>query len=56
MVVANSANHPVAVNTARYNERTAGFTNARNIFTGEVIKLSKLTVDGEDSDVYELIK
>jgi len=57
MVVLNTANKDMEVDTKRFSERMQGFTRARNVVTGElVIDLSKLRLGKNSVMVLELGK
>jgi neopullulanase len=57
MVLLNSAKTEKTVNTARFEERMRGFSSARNVITGEVIRdLSTLTVQRNSPLMLELMK
>lgn len=55
MVILNANDTPVTVPTARYRERTGGFSTAKNVLTDEVLKdISNIAVDKNSVLVLEL--
>lgn len=55
LVMLNNNNDPKTVPSSRYNERLAGFSNARNVLTGETVtNLSALSVPAKSSLILEL--
>lgn len=57
MVVLNTANSERTIETARFAERMAGFTGARDVLTGAAVKdLSKLTLEKNSPLVLELVR
>ena len=57
MVATNSTDKPVALPTARFAERTTGFTKARNVMTGESLSsLESVTLPAKTAVVLELLK
>ncbi len=56
MVVTNSGNKTIMLDSKAYVERTNGFTKARNVITGNIESLTNIQLDEKDSFVFELIK
>ncbi|MCC7465541.1 MAG: cyclomaltodextrinase C-terminal domain-containing protein, partial [Saprospiraceae bacterium] len=57
MVLLNFSNQPKVLNTNRYQERMAGFRQAKNVLTGDVVsELSQLQIPAEAPMVLELIR
>jgi neopullulanase len=56
MVVSNSNDKDIQVKMDRFTERTSGFLNMKNIFTGKVTPIADFIVGPKGSGVYELIK
>jgi glycosidase len=57
MVVTNTTDKPAALPTARFSERMAGFTKARNVLTGETLSsLATLQLPAKTALVLELQK
>ena len=57
MVVLNTANSERTIETARFAERMAGFTGAKDVLTGAMVKdLSKLTLEKNSPMVLELVR
>ena len=56
LVALNTANRDMTVETARFRERMAGFTQAREIMSGAIIPgLSKITIPKNTALVLELL-
>lgn len=53
-IVSNTNDSAKQVDMSRFNERTAGFKNAKNILTGEHILLGQLSVPANTTWVLEL--
>jgi len=56
MVITNTGTKTFIPNWTMYEERTKGFTKARNVITGEEVELGKLTVGAKECGVWELAK
>ncbi len=57
MVASNTSDKPATLPTARFAERMAGFSRARNVLTGEnVASLSSLALPAKTAVVLELLK
>ena len=57
MVASNTSDKPTALPTARFAERMAGFSKARNVLTGEnMASLSSLALPAKTAVVLELLK
>ena len=57
MVATNATDKPATLPTARFSERTAGFSKARNVLTGETLNdLSTLSLPAKTAVVLELLK
>ena len=57
MVATNATDKPATLPTARFSERTAGFSKARNVLTGETLNdLSTLALPAKTTVVLELLK
>ena len=57
MVASNTTDKPAALATARFVERMAGFTKARNVFTGESLgSLATVQLPAKTAVVLELLK
>ncbi|WP_035567689.1 glycoside hydrolase family 13 protein [Hymenobacter sp. IS2118] len=57
MVATNPSDKPVALPTARFSERMAGFSKARNVLTGESLNsLASLTLPAKTAVVLELLR
>ena len=57
MVATNATDKPATLPTARFSERTAGFSKARNVLTGETLNdLSTLALPAKTAVVLELLK
>lgn len=56
MVVINTAKEKKTIKPDRFVERTKGFSQVKNIFTGTVSPLAEMTLDSYNSAVYELVK
>lgn len=56
MVIYNSNDKEVTSPTARYDERIKGVKSAKNVMTGEILDLEKLTVGAKSTLILELEK
>ena len=57
MVASNTSDKPATLPTARFSERTAGFSKARNVMTGESLStISTLQLPAKTAVVLELLK
>lgn len=56
MVISNTGKEAATVNLEDFSERTNGFTQLRNVQTGEISPLNQLTLQPWQSTVYELLK
>ncbi len=56
MVVANTGQKTVKPDWSVYNERTTGFTKARDVVSGKISAISDLTIPAGESYVFELLK
>jgi len=56
MVVMNTSNETKTISPLNYAERTKGFSQMKNIITGEVAQLSDFSLNSKASGVWELIK
>lgn len=56
MVITHTGKDPVTVKMSRFAERTTGFTQIRNIQTGEVKPLADFVVQPKESWVMELVR
>jgi hypothetical protein len=56
MVVMNTSNETKTISPLNYAERTKGFSQMKNIITGEVAQLSDFSLSSKASGVWELIK
>jgi glycosidase len=57
MVATNSTDKPVAMPTARFAERTTGFTKARNVLTNETLNdIATLQLPAKTAVVLELMR
>jgi len=56
MVIMNTAKETKSINLKRFEERTKGFSQMKDIFTGTVSGLSDITLDSYASAVYELVR
>ena len=57
LVASNTSDKPATLPTARFSERTAGFSKARNVLTGETLNdLSTLALPAKTAVVLELLK
>lgn len=56
MVVANTGDKKVKPDWSFFAERTAGFTNARNVVSGKIQRIDDLEIESGDSFVFELMK
>lgn len=56
MVVANTGDKKFTPDWTHYNERTKGYTQARNVVSGKIIPLNSMEIGSKESGVYELLK
>ena len=56
MIVMNTSNQTKTISPLNYSERTKGFSQMKNIITGEVTQLSDYSLNSKASAVWELIK
>src|SRR6218665_539756 len=56
MVIANTGDKAFTPDWNNYQERTSGFTKARDVVTGEVRSLEGMEVKSKESFVFELVK
>jgi len=56
MVIMNTAKETKSINLKRFEERSKGFSQMKDIFTGTVSGLSDITLDSYASAVYELVR
>ena len=56
MVVMNTAKESKNISVKRFEERTTGFSKAKNILTGEITEIKDYKLDSYKSSVFELIQ
>ena len=56
MIVMNTSNQTKTISPLNYSERTKGFSQIKNIITGEVAQLGDFSLNSKASEVWELIK
>lgn len=56
MVISNTGTNPIQMDWASYSERLSGFSNIRNVITGEVKSLAGFEIKPKESFVFELQK
>jgi glycosidase len=56
MIVMNTSNQTKTISPLNYSERTKGFSQMKNIITGEVAQLSDFSLNSKASGVWELTK
>lgn len=56
MVIANTGNKEIKPDWSRYAERVKGFSQVKNVISGNIKPLAEVKLDPEESFVYELVK
>ena len=56
MVIANTGDKKFIPDWSHYQERTKGFSQARNVVTGKIIPLNSMEIASKENGVYELLR